>query len=75
MKIRRIRIVLPSRLRHEALATARLTGQEIASALGRQADARPTVSVRLADKGQPAPMLARDAGGAVASAFGQGRRR
>ncbi|WP_020180057.1 hypothetical protein [Methylopila sp. M107] len=73
MKIRRIRIVLPSRLAPEALATARATGAEIARALANGATPQGGCAVTLADRGEPGPMFARSAGAAVASAIPRGR--
>lgn len=74
MKIRRIRIVLPSRLRSEALGAARLTGIAIAQSLLREPSGQNSCVARVAGRGQPAAMLARAAGTAVATALGQGRR-
>ena len=65
MRIRRIRIALPARLKGDAAQIGREIAAEIGQGLAGQSEAAPTHSIRLDGHGRPAPLLVRAVGAAL----------
>ena len=73
MRIRRIRLVLPPRLRATARADAHRIAVAAAEALGAHAASAAAAPVTVAAAGRPAAALAREVAGRLGTSAGAGR--
>jgi hypothetical protein len=65
MRIRRIRIALPARLKGDAAQIGRQIAAEIGQGIAGHEDAAPTRTIRLDGQGRPALLLVRAVGAAL----------
>jgi hypothetical protein len=68
VRIRRIRLVLPSRMRHGADREARHIAETVAQALAGHGSAHGPLRIEIQGGGRPAPHMANDIAGGAARA-------